>query len=88
MTEEIAEQLKKNREYMGQLLERNIIGSILYNMYRLVDTIATESMEEIERLQAENKHLNGIVSSCTADNERLRRLLGGTELENLEVPHE
>ncbi|MGG1880521.1 hypothetical protein ABDI30_23535 [Paenibacillus cisolokensis] len=75
MTEEIAEQLKKNREYMGQLLERNIIGSILYNMYRLVDTVATESMEEIERLQAENKHLNGIVLSCTADNERLRRLL-------------
>lgn len=75
MTEEIAEQLKKNREYMGQLLERNIIGSILYNMYRLVDTVATESIEEIERLQAVNNHLNGIVLSCTADNERFRRSL-------------
>lgn len=87
MTEQITEQLKKNREYMGQLLDRNIIGSILYNMYRLVDTVATESLEEIERLQAKNEHLNGIVSSCTADNERLRRLLAGAELEDLEVPH-
>lgn len=37
---ELKDQLQKNREYMGQLLERNIIGSILYNMYRLVDTVA------------------------------------------------
>ncbi|MEK3784730.1 hypothetical protein [Paenibacillus sp. FSL R5-0810] len=36
-------------------------------------------MEEIDRLKAENEHLNGIVSSCTADNERLRRLLADGE---------